>query len=116
MSENCGGVVEPLLCGIPTIASRIGGLVEVVMDGSTGVTVPVGDPRALSESILLVRNHYGAMCNQAHVGRMLAQTMFDVNRTAAEVEEIYRYVLGQRASTPEEFNSKEFLRATSAVV
>jgi len=115
MSENCGGVVEPLLCGIPTIASRIGGLVEVVMDGSTGVTVPVGDPRALSEAILFVRNHYGAMCNQAHVGRMLAQTMFDVNRTAVEVEEIYRYVLGQRASVPEEFSSEEFLRATNAV-
>ena len=116
MSENCGGVVEPLLCGIPTIASRIGGLVEVVIDGSTGVTVPVGDPRALSEAILFVRNHYGAMCNQAHVGQMLAQTMFDVNRTAVEVEEIYRYMLGQRASMPEEFKSEEFLRATSAVV
>jgi hypothetical protein len=42
--------------------------------------------------------------------------MFDVNRTAAEVEEIYRYVLGQRASVPEEFNSEEFLKATSAAV
>jgi glycosyltransferase involved in cell wall biosynthesis len=116
MSENCGGVVEPLLCGIPTIASRIGGLVEVVMDGSTGVTVPVGEPPALAEAILFVRNHYGEMCNQAQVGRMLAQTMFDVNRTAVEVEEIYRYVLGQRTSMPKEFNSEEFLRATSAVV
>jgi hypothetical protein len=47
---------------------------------------------------------------------MLAQTMFDVNRTAVEVEEIYRYVLGQRTSMPKEFSSEEFLRATSAVV
>jgi glycosyltransferase involved in cell wall biosynthesis len=116
MSENCGGVVEPLLCGIPTIASRIGGLIEVVMDGSTGVTVPVGDPSALSEAILFVRNHYGAMCNQAHAGQALVQTMFDVNRTALEVEEIYRYLLGQRASVPGKFNAEEFLKAASAVV
>ena len=116
MSENCGGVVEPLLCGIPTIASRIGGLVEVVMDGSTGVTVPVGDPGALSEAILFVRNHYGAMRNQAHAGQMLVQTMFDVNRTALEVEEIYRYVLGQRASVPGEFNSEEFIKGATVVV
>jgi glycosyltransferase involved in cell wall biosynthesis len=114
-SENCGGVVEPLLCGIPTIASRIGGLVEVVIDGSTGVTVPVGNPRALCEAILLVRNHYGAMRSRAHAGQMLAETMFDVNRTALEVEEIYRYVLGQRAARPEEFDSEEFLKAASAV-
>jgi hypothetical protein len=85
------------------------------MDGSTGVTVPVGDPSALSEAILFVRNHYGVMCNQAHAGQMLVQTMFDVNRTALEVEEIYRYLLGQRASVPGEFNSEEFLKAASAV-
>ena len=116
LSENCGGVVEPLLCGIPTIASRIGGLVEVVKDGSTGITVPVGDPRALSEAILFVRNHYEALCAQAEAGRMLVETMFDVNRTAVEVEEIYRYVLGQRAAAPEKFNSEEFLKATCAVM
>jgi glycosyltransferase involved in cell wall biosynthesis len=115
MSENCGGAVEPLLCGIPTITSRIGGLVEVVMDGSTGVTVPVQDPSALSEAILYVRNHYGEMRKQAQIGRMLVQTMFDVNRTALEVEEIYRYLLGQRALRPKEFDSEEFLRAASAV-
>jgi glycosyltransferase involved in cell wall biosynthesis len=114
-SENCGGVVEPLLCGIPTIASRTGGLVEVVMDGSTGVTVPVGDPRALCEAILFVRNHYVAMREEAHAGQMLVQTMFDVNRTAAEVEQIYRYVLGQRTSAPERFDSEEFLRTAHAV-
>ena len=115
MSENCGGVVEPLLCGIPTIASRIGGLLEVVMDGSTGVTVPVNDPSALCEAILFVRNHYDEMRNQAYAGQMLVQTMFDVNRTALEVEEIYRYLLGQRASRPEEFSSEEFLKEASAV-
>jgi glycosyltransferase involved in cell wall biosynthesis len=114
-SENCGGVVEPLLCGIPTIASRVGGLVEVVMDGLTGVTVPVGDPRALSEAILFLRNHYDAMRDQAHAGRMLVETMFDVNRTALEVEEIYRYLLGQRGSIPGEFDSEEFLEAARAV-
>lgn len=115
MSENCGGVVEPLLCGIPTIASRTGGLVEVVMDGSTGVTVPVGDPKALCEAILFVRNHYGAMRDQARAGQMLVHSMFDVNRTALEVEEIYRYVLGERAAAPEEFDSAEFLKAAGAV-
>ena len=114
-SENCGGVVEPLLCGIPTIASRTGGLVEVVMDGSTGITVPVGNPNALSEAILCVRNRYDEMSNQAHAGQMLVQTMFDINRTAAEVAEIYRYVLGQRTSAPDEFSSTEFLKAATAV-
>src|SRR6202167_1200364 len=36
ISENCGGVVEPLVAGVPTIAGDVGGLPEVVMDGLTG--------------------------------------------------------------------------------
>jgi glycosyltransferase involved in cell wall biosynthesis len=116
LSENCGGVVEPLLCGIPTIASRIGGLVEVVMDGWTGITVPVRDPNALSVAILHVRDNYDAMCRQADAGRLLVQTMFDVKRTAAEVYEIYRYVLGQRALAPAEFASQEFLKAMNGAM
>ena len=85
------------------------------MDGLTGVTVPVGDPTALCEAILFVRNHYDEVRDQAHAGQSLAQTMFDVNRTALEVEEIYRYVVGERASAPDEFNSEEFLKAASAI-
>jgi glycosyltransferase involved in cell wall biosynthesis len=110
-SENCGGVVEPLLCAIPTIASRVGGLTEVVMDGLTGMTVPVHDPAALAEMILKVRNQYSAACQQAEIGRSLVQTMFDVNRTAPEVYEIYRYILGERNTPPSEFSSKEFVQA-----
>ena len=36
LSENCGGVVEPLLAGVPTIAGNVGGLPEVVHHHRTG--------------------------------------------------------------------------------
>ena len=86
------------------------------MDGSKVCHRAGRRPERTFRIILFVRNHYGAMCNQAHAGQMLVQTMIDVNRTALEVEEIYRYLLGQRASVPGEFNSEEFLKAASAVV
>src|ERR1035437_450540 len=38
-SENCGGVVEPLLATVPTIAGRVGGLPDVVIDGLPGTLV-----------------------------------------------------------------------------
>jgi glycosyltransferase involved in cell wall biosynthesis len=37
--------------GLPVIASRIGGLAEVVVDGVTGQLVPPGDPGALAEAM-----------------------------------------------------------------
>ena len=73
-SENCGGVVEPFLCGIPVIASRIGGLVEVVLDGITGATVQVHDPRGLADAILQVREQYADACRRGKLAvRWLGQ-------------------------------------------
>jgi glycosyltransferase involved in cell wall biosynthesis len=39
-------IVEAYAAGVPVIASRIGGLAEVVIDGETGFTVPPGDDAA----------------------------------------------------------------------
>src|SRR5262249_27065040 len=51
LSENCGGVLEPLLAAVPTIAGRVGGLEELVRDGITGTTVPIRKPAALAAAI-----------------------------------------------------------------
>ena len=109
-SENCGGVVEPLLCGIPTIATRIGGLPEVIMDGHTGMTVPVHSPEAIGEAILTLRNDYEVLRARAMTGRRLVETMFDARRTAVEVHEIYRVILGERRCPPVDFDSQLFLQ------
>jgi len=37
--------------GLPAIATRVGGLPEVVIDGETGLVVPPGDPAALAEAL-----------------------------------------------------------------
>jgi D-inositol-3-phosphate glycosyltransferase len=43
--------VEAMACGVPVIASRIGGLAETVVDGVTGRHVPPRDPAALSRAL-----------------------------------------------------------------
>lgn len=52
-SESFGvAVLEAAACGRPCIASRIGGVPEVVRDGITGVMVPPGDIKALADAIV----------------------------------------------------------------
>jgi len=44
-------VVEALAVGCPVIATRVGGVPEVVRDGDNGLLVPPGDPEALGAAI-----------------------------------------------------------------
>ena len=45
------GVLESLAAGRPVIASRLGGLAEIVQDGVTGDLVPANDPAALAAAM-----------------------------------------------------------------
>ena len=53
VSATQSGVVQLAFgYGLPVIASRVGGLPEVVRDGETGLLVPPGDPGALAAAIV----------------------------------------------------------------
>lgn len=43
--------LEAMAAGRPVIASRVGGLPEMVEDGRTGLLVPPGDARAVAEAL-----------------------------------------------------------------
>jgi glycosyltransferase involved in cell wall biosynthesis len=106
LSENCGGVLEPLYAGVPTIAARVGGLPEVVIDDVTGKLVPWGTPALLAAAINDVLDdmpHYRALASQGHA---LVNVMFDVRRTAGEIAAIYQFVLGRSAVRPAAFDSQ----------
>jgi glycosyltransferase involved in cell wall biosynthesis len=55
--ENCPmSILEASAAGVPTIASRIGGVPELVEDGVSGLLVAADDARALAEAIEMLAN------------------------------------------------------------
>ena len=50
--ENCPlSLLEAAACAVPALASHVGGIPEIVADGTTGVLVPPGDPAALAAAM-----------------------------------------------------------------
>ncbi len=97
----CPSVYEPLgivnleamACGTAVVASKVGGIPEVVADGETGLLVPPDDPAALAESInALTRDRERARAMGA-AGRERAGTLFDWGRIAEQTAELYRTVV-----------------------
>jgi len=109
ISENCGGVVWPLLVGVPTIASAVGGLPEVVLHGITGLIVPASNPAKLADTIMSVLDNQDEARLMALRGQKLVQCMFDVNRTGAEIANIYKAVLSGSSEIQEIFDSESFV-------
>jgi len=95
-SENVGAAVESLLCGVPTIASEVGGLPDVVRNGETGWLVPPKAPAALAAAILDALGNEERARERARNGQKLVAELFDVRRTSAEVASIYQQLLEMR--------------------
>ena len=103
LSENCGGVHEPMVAGVPVIAGRVGGLPELVIDGVTGRTVEPRRPDLLADLLLEVLSDLERYRAIAVNGRALVTSMFDVRRTSGEIFEIYKHILDRRHPRPNEF-------------
>ena len=82
-------VLESMACGVPVIATRVGGLPEVVEDQLTGLLVPSADPTALADAMLEIWNDPDRRDRMGRAGRRRAEEKFDVRRMVAEYEAIY---------------------------
>jgi glycosyltransferase involved in cell wall biosynthesis len=92
-SENCGGAVEPLLSGVPVVATNVGGLTDLVQENNTGWLVPARNPEALARAISYALQNPAEARRRTMQGQKLARSLFEVEKTACEVAAIYERIM-----------------------
>ncbi len=90
-TEGLGVVlIEALANRKPVVASRVGGIVDVIIDNETGLLVPEKDPKALSEAVLRVLNNPSLATELGSRGHRHAKTLFDWDRCARLTLNVYQ--------------------------
>jgi glycosyltransferase involved in cell wall biosynthesis len=105
-SENCGGAIEPLLSGVPVVATNVGGLPDLIQENKTGWLVSPHNPESLSRAILDALENRDAAHRHAAEGQRLVRSLFAVERTSREVADIYQKILAPHSNSSV-FNSME---------
>jgi glycosyltransferase involved in cell wall biosynthesis len=110
LSENYGGTIESLLMERPMVATAVGGMPEVVIDGDTGLLVPVRRPDALAAAILKLVEDPELGRRLGKAGRELMLEQHTIQHTIDGVIEVYRELAEERGLRRPPFDDASGLR------
>lgn len=92
-------LVEAMAAGRPIVATRVGGVAEIVEEGRSGLTVPPGDPAALAEAMKAVLGRRDLADRMGAAGRERAQVAHGEAGVLRRWEALYHSLLPGRATT-----------------
>ena len=82
-------VAEAMSFGIPVVASRAGGLSEVVVDGETGLLVTPGDSHELAQAIVYLLDDDSLRRRMGRAGRQRAEKAYGLKQIVTQTLEMY---------------------------
>jgi glycosyltransferase involved in cell wall biosynthesis len=91
-------LVEAAACGLPAVASRTGGIVDVVEDGRSGLLVPPGDAAALAAGLRRLVADNGLARAMGQSARTIALARFDERDAVTRYRALFTEVAGRARS------------------
>jgi len=88
--EGLGRVLlEAMVLGKPVIATKVGGIVDVVDDGKTGILVQPGDVTTLAEAMIKMLLDDGLRTRMGSAGRSKIDAKFSAQTMVSQIERVY---------------------------
>jgi glycosyltransferase involved in cell wall biosynthesis len=90
-------LLEAAASGLPIVTTAIGGSDEIVVDGSSGCVVPIGDPGAIAQAIIRVMEMPGSGRRaMGEEGRRIVRESFAIDAIAERWEDLYVDLIRRR--------------------
>jgi glycosyltransferase involved in cell wall biosynthesis len=90
-------VLEAMASGLPIVATRVGGIPDLIHAGVTGALVAPDDPSSLAESVIDLINRPAVAFAFGAAARREAERRFSFDRMVAAFEQLYLSQLDRRA-------------------
>ncbi|QQG42844.1 MAG: glycosyltransferase family 4 protein [Candidatus Giovannonibacteria bacterium] len=93
-SEGMGNAfVEALAAGLPIVGTPVGGILDIIKDGETGLFAKVDDPKDLAEKIKILLADKALARKIVENGRKMVEERFDWNKIAQNYSDIFNHEL-----------------------
>lgn len=93
-------ILEAMACGLPVVASCIGGIPTAVTSETTGLLVHPGDDRDLAQALARLARDHELRVRLGVAARATAEGRFSVTRMVDDTLEVFDRVLAERSARP----------------
>jgi len=87
--------LEAMACEVPVIATRVGGIPEVVRHGVDGFLYDVGDVKSMADGCLQIVKQPGVRATMGHAARERASADFCASKIVLKYEDLYRRTIDE---------------------
>jgi glycosyltransferase involved in cell wall biosynthesis len=91
-------LLEAMAAGLPVVASGVGGILELVTDGRTGLLMPPGEPDALADRLIRLMSTPSLAQALGESARDAAQAGYSFDRMVHAFEQVYLTELSRRSA------------------
>ena len=88
-------LLEAMRVGLPIVASRVGGIPEIILDGATGVLVEPNQPTELADVVVRLIRQDGAMSALGSAGYRRWQESFTIDRMVDSIEDYLHSIISK---------------------
>jgi glycosyltransferase involved in cell wall biosynthesis len=91
-------LLESMAAGVPVIATSVGAVPDVIVDGVHGVLLAAADPQLIADAIRTLASNRDLLAKMGEASRIRIASRYAIDRLAGEFTRLYAGVCGARKS------------------